>query len=222
MQNYSFSLITYLTVFFSGIVVSFTPCVYPLVPIIVSYVGAREHKSKLGGFFLSVSYVFGMSITYTILGAVASLTGDLFGKIQTSPVTNIVVGHLIIVMGLWMLDVIKIKIPIISTPQFSKKGVLPAFAIGFVSGFVAAPCTTPALGTLLAYVATKQNVLFGTSLLFVFAFGMGMLLIIFGTFTGIVIPKSGRWMITVKKIFGFLMVGFGIYFVLLGVKYIAG
>ncbi|MBN1383944.1 MAG: sulfite exporter TauE/SafE family protein [Elusimicrobia bacterium] len=219
MENLDFSVITYITVFFSGVLASFTPCVYPLIPIVVSVIGIDRSKSRLSGLSLSASYVLGLSITYTILGAIASLTGIFFGKIQTSPVTNIIVGIIIILMGLWMLDVINIPIPVVSTPRFSKKGILAAFTVGFISGFVAAPCTTPVLGTILTLVAARQNILFGTTLLFVFALGMGMLLVIVGTFTGAVIPKSGKWMLIVKKVFAFLMIVLGAYFLFLAGKY---
>jgi len=222
MENFSISLYTYFAVFISGVFVSLTPCVYPLIPVIVGYIGSREQKSKFSSFLLSVAYVFGMAITYTILGAIASLSGSMFGRIQSNPITNIVVGSIILIMGLWMIGIIKISLPIISAPNFSKKGILPAIAIGFVSGFIAAPCTTPVLATILTYVASKQNILFGTTLLFVYAFGMGILLIIAGTFTGMVIPKSGKWMIIVNKVFGFIFIALGLYFALISVKDLVG
>lgn len=215
MENLTY----YITAFFGGIAASFTPCVYPLIPIVVSIIGADKSESRFSGLSLSVSYVFGLAITYTILGAVASLTGSFFGKIQTSPVTNVAVGSIIILMGLWMLDAVSIPIPVISSPRFSKKGIFSAIAAGFVSGFVAAPCTTPVLGSILVLVAARQNILFGTTLLFVFALGLGTVLIIAGTFTGIVIPKSGKWMLVIKKVFGFLMIGLGAYFIFLAGKY---
>lgn len=219
MENFTFSPLTYITIFFSGVLTSFTPCVYPLIPIVVGIIGASKSESRFSGLSLSVSYVFGLAITYTILGAAASLTGSFFGKIQTSPVTNIAVGSIIILMGLWMLDAVSIPVPVISTPRFSGKGIFTAIAAGFVSGFVAAPCTTPVLGSILVLVAARQNIFFGTTLLFVFALGMGTVLIIVGTFTGIAIPKSGKWMVIVKKVFGFLMIVLGAYFIFLAGKY---
>ena len=122
-------------------------------------------------------------------------------------------------MGLSMLDVFTISLPI---PQklmnFSgnpdKKGFFSSFLIGVVSGFVIGPCTAPVLAVLLGYVAMQTNLLLGMSLLFVFAFGMGTLLIILGTFAGVIaaMPKSGNWMTKIKLVFGWILIGAAEYF----------
>ena len=95
-----------------------------------------------------------------------------------------------------------------------KKGFFSSFLIGFVSGFVIGPCTAPVLAVLLGYVAMQTNLLLGMSLLFVFAFGMGTLLIILGTFAGVIaaMPKSGNWMTKIKLVFGLILIGAAEYF----------
>jgi thiol:disulfide interchange protein len=117
-----------------------------------------------------------------------------------------------------MLDVFTITLPI---PQklmkFSgtiKKGIIGSFLLGAVSGFVIGPCTAPVLAVLLGYVAMQTNLLLGLSLLFVFALGMGTLLIILGTFAGLIsfLPQSGRWMTKIKFVFGLILIGAGEYF----------
>jgi thiol:disulfide interchange protein DsbD len=128
-------------------------------------------------------------------------------------------ANLCLFMGLSMLDVFSISLPVPQklmklTGNGNKKGFWDSFLIGTVSGVVIGPCTAPALAVLLGYVAVKTNLLLGMSLLFVFAFGMGTLLIIVGTFAGVIasLPKSGKWMTKIKTIFGLILIGAAEYF----------
>jgi thiol:disulfide interchange protein DsbD len=212
-------ILAYFAVYLGGVLVSFTPCVYPVIPITVAYIGGQANGSKSKGFILSVFYVLGMALTYTFLGSFAALTGILFGQIQTNPWTYFIVANIFILLGLSMLEVFTFPLPRflnISRSNEKKKGVLGGFLVGAASGFVLGPCTAPALAVLLSFVATKQNIIFGMSLLFIFAFGMGTLLIILGTFTGLLanIPKAGMWMVKIKKIFGWILIGTGEYFLI--------
>lgn len=213
------SVLAYAAVFAGGALISFTPCVYPVLPITVGYIGGRSQGSRRRGFVLSLSYVVGMAVTYSALGTVAAMTGKVFGQTAASPVTNIVVGNICILMALSMLDVFHVPMPaFLSGASAGKRrsGVLGAFAVGMASGFVVGPCTAPVLGALLVYVGARQNILFGASLLFVFALGMGILLLAAGTFSGILanLPKSGKWTETVKKGFGLFLILVGEYFLL--------
>ena len=209
------SILAFGIVFIGGVLISFTPCVYPLIPITVGFIGASS-QSKLRGFILSLAYVLGVAITYSILGMIAALTGRFFGSLTTNPIVYLVVGNIFIILALSMFGVF--DIPIfnfgLKPAAIKKKGIIPAIAIGLVSGFVVAPCTAPALGAILAYVATKQSVLFGAGLLFCFAYGMGFLLILIGTFSGAValLPKSGVWLSRIKKICGLVLLLVGEYF----------
>ena len=217
-------LLAYLSAYVGGVLVSFTPCMYPLLPITVSFIGSRQKGSRSSGFFLSVVYVLGTSLTYTILGSIAGLTGGFFGAIQTNPWINLFIANVFILMGLAMLDVFFIPLPrIFSSPLFNtqKKGLFGALLLGIASGLIMSPCSAPVLAVLLSYVATKQNVLFGMSLLFVFAFGMGTLLIILGTFTGLLtsMPKSGPWMVWIQKVFGFIFIALAEYFLITAGKF---
>jgi cytochrome c-type biogenesis protein len=206
-------LMSFVASFLGGVLASATPCVYPMIPITASFVGSSNlGGSKLRGLALSLVYVIGMAITYAALGAVAALTGRLFGEISTNPWVYFVVANIIIILGLGMLDVY--TIPMMG-PQSSLKptGFVGVFLVGIVSGFVAGPCTAPVLGVLLAYVATTQNVVLGGSLLFVFALGMGVLLVVVGTFSGVLatLPRSGEWMVKIKKLLGIIMIGLAEY-----------
>ena len=211
--------LAFLAAYLGGLVISFTPCTYPLIPVTVGFIGAQGSSSKLRGFFLSLFYVGGIAFTYSILGGVAALSGRIFGQMQTTPWTYFIMANLCLIMGLSMLDVFSLSLPVPQkfmklTGDKNKKGFLDSFLIGAVSGVVIGPCTAPALAVLLGYVAVKTNLLLGMSLLFVFAFGMGTLLIIVGTFAGVIaaLPKSGKWMTKIKFIFGLILIGAAEYF----------
>ncbi len=214
-------LLAYLAVYLGGVLVSFTPCVYPILPITVAFIGARGSGSMGRGFVLAVTYVLGMAVTYMILGAVASLSGKLFGQIQTNPWTYFLIGNLCILMGLSMMGVFSLQI---RTPGFVTKmqrqrkvyGITSSFLVGAASGLVMGPCTAPALAVILGYAATRQNLVFASSLMFVFAVGMGTVLILLGTFAGLLagIPRSGPWMVRVSHVFGWILLGTGEYFLI--------
>lgn len=214
------SLVSYLAVFLGGILASLTPCVYPLIPVTVGYIGASSAGSRSRGFVLSFFYVLGIAVIYSCLGAAAALGGRLFGEISTNPWTYLVVGSIFLVLGLSMLDLFALPIPgfLRSKGLAGKRaGVLGALLVGISAGFVVAPCTVPVLGAVLAYVASRQNLFFGITLLFTFAFGMGLLLIFVGTFAGLAatLPKSGRWLNIVKKLFGIILIICAGYFIIL-------
>ncbi len=225
MENLVSNLETYLSAsifmslaaaFVGGLLTSFTPCVYPMIPITAGYVSSGNiGGSKVRGFWLSLFYVLGVASTYASLGMIAALTGNLFGQVSTNPWAYLIVANIIIFFGLGMMDVF--QMPMVGKViPIKKRGVLGAFIMGMASGFLAAPCTAPVLGVLLAYVASTQSLIFGGSLLFVFALGMGLLLIIVGTFSGIMasLPRSGMWMEKIKKGLGFAMIFVGEYFLI--------
>ncbi|HIE44515.1 MAG TPA: hypothetical protein EYP78_06970 [Candidatus Omnitrophica bacterium] len=221
ISNYlsNISFLSYLVVFIGGVATSFTPCVYPLIPIIIGVIGSSQEKSKFRNFILSFSYVLGIALTFSILGMVAAMTGRLFGELQSSPIAHIIVGNIIIFFGLALLDVITIPTFLLSRAGAGKiikgRSIFPIFLMGVASGFVAAPCTAAVLGALLAYVATTQNVVSGFTLLFTFAIGLGTLLLIIGTFAGILttIQKSEKAMGIVQKVIAFGMILLGEYFI---------
>jgi len=214
-------LLAYVAVYLGGVLVSFTPCIYPLIPITVAFIGAHGRGSRSRGFVLSAIYVLGIAVTYMLLGAFASLSGKLFGQIQTNPWTYFLVGNLCILMALSMMGLFSLHI---RTPDFvtrvplQKKipGVTGSFLVGAASGLVMGPCTAPALAVVLGYAATRQNSAFALSLMFVFAVGMGTLLILLGTFAGLLagMPRSGKWMVRVSHLFGWILLGTGEYFLI--------
>jgi thiol:disulfide interchange protein DsbD len=207
----------YVAAYLAGVLVSFTPCIYPVIPITAAVIGGQRDISGARGFVLSLFFVLGLALTYSALGVFAALTGMLFGTIQTSPLTLGVLGGLFILMGLAMLDVFQLSLERYAPRNLTggnRKGIFGSFMIGVTSGFILGPCTAPVLAVILGVVAARQSVFFGASLLFVFSLGVGSLLVLIGTFAGILasLPKSGAWMTGVKKLSGIVMLAAGAYF----------
>ena len=213
--------IRYLAAFLSGMAVSFTPCVYPLIPVTAGYIAVRAGGSKLKGFILSVIYVCGIALVYSCLGLLASVTGIMFGKVSTHPLTYLAVGAVMFLFSFSMLDFIHLPFGHIARTRISQKqGYFPVFMLGLSSGLVASPCLTPVLGSILGYLATKKNILYGTTLLFTFAYGMGFILILVGTFSAALLglPKSGKWMLYVQRACAFILMAVAAYFIYQGLK----
>jgi len=212
----------FLVAFLGGIAISFTPCTYPLIPVVISVVTARSFGSKIKGFILSLVFVSGIAITYATLGIIATLTGRHFGRISSHPISHFIVGGIVLISALFMLDLIKIHIPTIFhiKHHHKKEGFLPILFMGLVSGMAIGPCTAPVLGSILTYASKKQNLWYTVFLLISFAYGMGLILIITGTFSSLLanIPKPGPWMGKVKKILGVVLLFWAAYFIYLGIR----
>ena len=207
----------FLFVFVGGILTSFTPCVYPLIPITVSVFGAGESVGRLRSFLLSVTYVMGIALTYSILGIAVASTGAVFGQIMADPRVMIPICGILFALGLSMLGVFELRVPYALQNRLNSvggAGFAGAFAMGTVAGIIAAPCTGPALGAVLSYVATTESVFLGFWLLLTYALGMGLLFIVIGTFSGAIaaLPRSGGWMYILENIFGVAIITVALYF----------
>jgi cytochrome c-type biogenesis protein len=220
-MNLSGNPLDFVFAFIGGVLISFTPCVFPLIPVTAAYIGATATKSKFQGFVLSLIYVTGIAVTYSILGLIASLTGQLFGRLSSFGVTYIVVGAVIVIFGLSMLDLFYISLPnVIKLPKFRKQDYFSTLLLGLASGLIIGPCVTPALASILAYLAAKKNALYGAVLLLSFAYGMGIVLILVGSFSGMLLalPKPQKWMVYIKKLGAIIILASGIYFIIIGIK----
>jgi thiol:disulfide interchange protein DsbD len=211
------AMLAYPAAFAGGVLASLTPCTYPLIPVTVAFIGSRTASTRKMGLLLSMSYATGIAAVYALLGGVAALSGRIFGLVSASSLTNSFVGVILLVMALSMLDIITLPLPAFpSMAQADKRaGLAGAFLFGICSGLVIGPCTTPVMGSLLLYVASRQNVLFGMSLLFVFACGMSSILMCIGAASGLAarLPRSGPWLVMVKRGLAILMACAGAYFI---------
>lgn len=215
-------------VFAGGVLTSLTPCIYPMIPITAAVVGGSAADSR-GARIIPVgravvartfSYVTGLSLAYASLGLIAGMSGTLFGGISTNPWLMIAMANLLIAFALMMLDVLPVTVPqrwMAFASRAGSKGGLPgAFAMGAASGLVAAPCGAPVMAALLTWVSTTKSAALGFTYLFVFSLGMCALLVAVGLASGaaVQLPRAGAWMVTVKKIFAFLMIGTAQYYLL--------
>jgi thiol:disulfide interchange protein DsbD len=209
----------FIFVFIGGFLTSLTPCVFPMIPITISIIGARASGNKRSrSFLLSLTYVLGIAFTYSLLGVIAASSGAVFGNALGNIYVAIPVSLIFFVMGLSMLGLFEIQVPLTIRNKFGSKntgaGLPGAFFAGLFSGIVASPCIGPVLVAILTFVAKTAHVLFGFALLFTFALGMGVLFIVLGTFTGLIakLPKSGKWMNATKYIFGFILILMSLYY----------
>jgi thiol:disulfide interchange protein DsbD len=205
--------------FGAGVLTSLTPCIYPMIPITASVISgtAREGQSKGRTLGLTITYVVGMATLYAALGLLAGLTGTLFGSVSANPFALLAIGNLLLLFALFMLDVFPVPVPrkLMSWAGGREGGSYGAvFLLGAGSGIVAAPCGAPAFAVVLTWVAATQAGLMGFVYLFVFSLGMTAILVVVGVFSGTValLPKSGRWMVWIKKGAGILMIAVAQYY----------
>jgi thiol:disulfide interchange protein DsbD len=204
-------------IFLGGVLLSLTPCVYPIIPITIAFVGAKAGGSKLKGLSLSIVFVLGLAMVYSLLGVIAAATGGVFGLSGQNPWVIGFVTVVFLVMGAGMLGAFDITIPSsIQTKLASGKrsGYLGALFVGATTGLVAAPCVGPVLVALLSWVSATGSVFLGFLYLFVFALGLGLLFVVIGTFAGALtaLPKAGGWMQKVKYGFGVILISAAFYF----------
>jgi thiol:disulfide interchange protein DsbD len=205
-------------VFGAGVLTSLTPCVYPMIPVVVTYVGGASAGTRSRAIVRSATYVLGMVAVYAALGFVAGMTGAIFGKFTQKWYVYGAVALLILLFGLSMLGAWTIQLPASISARLTsggqKRGLWGPLLLGAASGFIAAPCTAPVLATLLVIIARGGNAFYGAILLVVFALGMGLLLFLLGSFSGLLtsLPRSGRWTSWVKTAFGLAMIALAAWF----------
>lgn len=211
------SPLLFLLVFAAGFLASLTPCVYPVIPIVMGFVGGRSQGRRLKGFVLSLFFVLGLSLVYSLLGLIAAKTGSLIGISFQNPVVVVVIAAIFIVMGLSLAGLFSIPVPSWISARAAgghKSDLLGAMIVGGVSAVIAAPCVGPVLIALLSWISQSGNVFLGFWLTFVFSLGMSVIFIVAGTFSGAIaaLPRGGGWMSAVKYFFAALLIAGGIFF----------
>ena len=209
-------------VFLAGVLTSLTPCIYPMIPITAAIVGGQsvtgEPTPRSRTILLTLMYVAGLAIVYASLGVLAGMTGTIFGTISTNPWLYFAMANLLLIAGLSLLDVLPVRLPASLVQRASTAGTAGrfsgAFIMGAVSGLVAAPCSAPVMAAVLTWVTTTQRAVLGFIYLLSFSLGMCALLVAVGIASGTLsrLPKSGPWMVWIKRVFALVMIGVSEYY----------
>jgi thiol:disulfide interchange protein DsbD len=210
--------------FLAGVLTSLTPSIYPMIPITAAIVGGQSagdtSPRRWRPLLLSLTYAFGLAVVYSALGLFAGLTGTLFGTVSTNPWLYFAMANLLVIAGLAMLDVIPVKVPASLVARASSAGtggrMSGALVMGAMSGLVAAPCSAPVMAAVLTWVTTTKSAWLGFAYLFAFSLGMCALLVAVGVSTGALsrLPRAGLWMVRIKKVFAFVMLGVAEYYLI--------
>jgi thioredoxin:protein disulfide reductase len=210
--------------FVAGLLLSFTPCVLPMIPILSSIIVGSQAKqlkpTKLHAFGLSVAYVLGMALSYTLAGVAAGLSGSLISQSLQSPWILALTALLFVALAFSMFGFYELKLPsafenkILGFSNKLKGGeFLGVFIMGVISALIVSPCVAAPLAGALVYIGQTQNVLLGGVGLFALALGMGVPLLLIGASAGSLLPKAGGWMTKVRNLFGVLMLAMAAYIV---------
>ena len=207
--------LTFVFVFFGGLALNLTPCVFPMIAITVSFFGGSGEKRLTH----ALAYFFGIVLTYSTLGLAAALTGGLFGAALQSPWVLAGVAAMMVVLALSMFGLFELRPPSFLVQKAaglsSKAGVIGVFLLGATVGIIAAPCVGPIIVGVFVFVAQRGDPWLGWWLFFTLASGLGLPYVILGAFSGLItkLPKSGNWMVWVKRVFGVILLGVAVWFV---------
>ncbi len=200
-----------------GILMSLTPCIYPMIPITVGILQSQGSKSILRNFLLSLAYTLGLATTFALMGLLAASSGQAFGHMLASPVFVIFIVFVLGYFALSLFGCYNLYIPRFMQQKrsFSTGGsFFSIFLFGLASGSVASPCLSPGLALILTMVASLGSKILGFLLLFAFGIGVSTPLLIIGTFSSSInlLPRAGMWMIEIQRIFGFMLFGMCFYY----------
>ncbi|NTV01367.1 MAG: protein-disulfide reductase DsbD [Chlorobiaceae bacterium] len=203
-----------------GLLLSFTPCVLPMVPILSSIIVGDGRITKGKGFLLAVAYSLGMALVYTSLGVAAGLAGEgLAGALQ-KPWVLVMFSFLLIILSLSMFDVYQLQVPAslqnrltMTSDRLSRGRFLGVFMMGSISALIVGPCVAAPLAGTLVYISQTRNVMIGGLALFSMAIGMSVPLLLIGLSAGSILPKVGPWMTGVKHLFGFVLIAVAIWMI---------
>ena len=207
--------------FLLGLGLAFTPCVLPMLPLLSAIViGQNQRPNMWRAFALSFVYVQGMAMTYTLLGLIVAAIGLPFQVALQHPYVMICLSIIFVLLALSMFGVFTLQLPsslqtkLSLLSQQQKAGALGGvFLMGMIAGLVASPCTSAPLSGALLYVAQSGDLFTGAITLYLLALGMGVPLILITLFGNKILPKSGMWMETVKKLFGFVMLALPVFLI---------
>ncbi len=204
-------------VFLAGILTSFTPCIFPLIPITLTLIRNNASLGRHQSFFKTLIFVFGIAFTYAILGLVAATTGTFFGSLLSNVYVLIGISIIYFSMALSMFGFFEIQFFSKLQNKVSKVSTqsnLGIFSFGMVTGIFASPCVGPVLVAVLTYAAQTKNLTFSFFLLFIYALGLGQIFLILSLFSNLIdkLPRSGNWLNGIKYALGIMLILAGAYF----------
>jgi thiol:disulfide interchange protein DsbD len=210
---------TLLGIFAGGLALNLTPCVYPMIPITVSFFGGRsagDKPSQLKLVLHGLCYLMGLAFTNSTLGVVAALTGGLMGSLLQNPLVLALVAGVLVLFATSLFGFWELRLPGGMSQMAGKtySGYFGSFFMGLTLGIVAAPCIGPFVLGLLTWVAGMGNPWFGFLIFFVLSLGLGLPLFILALFSGQLqrLPRAGGWMLWVRNLMGWVLVGMAVHF----------
>lgn len=211
--------LAFFAVFVGGLISAASPCVLAAIPLIIGYVGGYSEGNKKKAALYSLVFILGLSLTFTLLGAAASMMGGFFGFMGRWLYIGLAV--IAIIMGLHLMGILTVPLPFQKTRQVKSRGLWGAFLLGLLTGTVSSPCATPVLAVILAYVSTQGDILYGGLLLFAYALGHCALIFVAGLSIGLtesLVSSKGvkNFSLYSKRFSGAVLVVAGVY---LGVTY---
>lgn len=207
--------------YLGGVVATASPCILASIPLVIGFVGGYAGGSKKQAFLYSLTFVVGLALIMSILGAMAALLGTMFGQVGTF--WYFVVAAILMVMGLQLAGVINLKLGGASQNLLPRRtGLWGALILGMLFGLVLSPCASPVLAVILTLAAVQGKVVYGSTLLFTYALGQGTLVILAGTFTGVLEnflqSQGARFSTYLQKAAGGLIFLAGLYILYQGVR----
>lgn len=207
--------LAFLAVFVGGLISAASPCVLAAIPLIIGYVGGYSEGNKKKAVIYSLVFILGLSVTFTLFGAAASAMGQFLSFAGQWLYIGLAV--IAIAMGLQLMSLISIPLPFQKTRQVKSRGLWGAFLLGLLTGTVSSPCATPVLAVILAYVSTQGDILYGVSLLFMYAVGHCALIFVAGLSIGLtnnIVSSQGvkNFSLYAKRFSGTILIIVGLYF----------
>jgi thiol:disulfide interchange protein DsbD len=205
--------------FGAGLATSLTPCIYPMIPITAGILGGAGAVGRSRGrtAAMTLAYVAGLALVYSLLGLLAGLTGTLFGAVSANPWAYFTMANLLLLFGLALLEVVPVAAPerlVAWAAGLGGRSVGAVFLMGAASGLVAAPCGAPAFAAVLTFVAATRSAVLGLLYLFVFSLGLTALLVVVGLSSGTLaaLPRAGAWTLWIKRAGGVLLIAMAEYY----------
>lgn len=203
-------------VFLGGAATGMNPCVYPTIPVIIGYISGQKSDTRTRGLALALAFVLGLAVTYVILGATVGFLGSVLGLPRN--VWMYIVAAVCILVGLNMAGLLPISFATVAPGQSKwseMSGFLGAIVLGMMFGLVASPCAMPILTLIIALIASKGQVVYGSTLMFVYAVGHGLPLVIIGTVAGALtsLERFTKYSVTIQRVGGWLLIAVGAYFI---------